>query len=686
MPGFSSSSTTPADSLLLPPPPPLPSDNASGGDDRPLLTNASLARHDEAEAAKRRAVGEVHTNGGVSGAGRLTGAAASGGRVQERCAVARRTAAGGWPGLPVQHQSHRHGELSSVAGVGVGSITQEDYTRDGAVQGLVAMGGSGLGHGSGSAFVDLTGGRGYRSAEEIDDEELQKAIQLSLQDLGANVSGGRGGSPGDDTDTDEEPGYGAHPSVGESSSEAGPAAPTPTSPEFAPPSSAIADGGSAEIPLSAPPLAPGAPTAPVDSQDAAAADGRSTTDSSGDSRDGVIGGGGGRGAAGRLYESDSDSFRRLRRRRDESGASTPGEQSPEGPDGVTAGEQQEGHESDGGMENGRFGVREKSAGGGRRDDDSAGMLQNGKDRRREGQRRSADGDGGGLRSNGRPADGALLKNDDNGKGALQTPPLISLNANGNTSASGGNGAAAGSLLSDHKDGGRGDSVGVLAAAGGDLDAALRWNHDYDNKSAKADTTMKNSNAAVSHNANSSVVKPPPSVPATSENSENYSASLPSTPAGALGAAAGGAGSAYQNGWGRIPYSSDSAAAAAAATTATATNPIVNGPLDPVGSRAPLPFPSFAATREPLSETGLASGMVASDSAGLGNVFMADVENDALVRAAGSGGGLGEDTGSAGLTNLLAATEWDNEVSYVCVSGLVSRVGCWVLEGVIFVWC
>lgn len=696
-----------ADSAL-PPPPPLPPVGGGGGNSHPVLTNARLARHDEEEAAKR--VGEIYNSGGVSGVAGVE--AAGSGLAHERSALARRTAAGGWPGIPAQqHRSGTHRLMSSSVA--------EDSTREKALRGLVAIGE--LPAAPRLAFVDLTGGGRQRQlSEETDEEALQKAIQLSLQGIGVSGSGGdRGDSPGDETETDEEPGYGAHPSVGEgslgmvresSAHNQAPPLPTPNPQGFPPPlppsinNCGGRDGGSggngddSNLVQQLPGLASGAPTAPVDNQDAAAvrlsaASGKdchrdrqgssgsySGSGSSGDSGDG--GDGRERGAAGRGHESDNNCFRRLRRRRDESGASTPGEQSPNGADGAL--EHQEGHEGYAGVggdcvEGGAGGAAGRGGG-----DESTGLLQKSSSHERSRREERCAGASGG--SNGGVYSGYTSTPWLNSKRPLPPPPPLTPQAsaltpspaiNSNTGVSSRRNGA-GNPVWDSRRGGSDFSTSTE----GNGDGVLQWDNDCGKSSNNENTGPPNVNSG-----GDSV----PDLPAVTENSENYSGASYATTAG--GGGGGGGGTAYTNGWrGTSTVSNNVAASAATGSSGSgsthslkysANNPhhyhyhpnvrSTAGGADAIETgetphqlhstyRQPLELTNFTTPRESLSENGI-GGLGVADSAALGSGYMTDLENEALI----PGGDLGEDTGSAELTNLLAVTEWEHEVCvYVCV--------------------
>ncbi|CAM9142941.1 unnamed protein product [Ectocarpus sp. 13 AM-2016] len=209
-----------------------------------------------------------------------------------------------------------------------------------AARGLLAIPSSG----SRDSLVDLTGGS--RSLAEQDEEQMQLAIAMSLSAAAAEATCGGGGdaaaaaaiarsdgarhdgavrggegetSAGDDTETEEDADYGGQLSGGDADAAAGGIA-----------STAAAAAAAAAAPTSS---SARSPVRAGEEHGAGGGDGS-----------GCGGGGGGWGRRtggvvedGRGRDSDNDGVtRRLRRRRDESGSSTPGEPSPCGADGAAS--------------------------------------------------------------------------------------------------------------------------------------------------------------------------------------------------------------------------------------------------------------------------------------------------------------------------------------------------------------
>lgn len=235
--------------------------------------------------------------------------------------LAQRTAVGGWPGLGVGPAAaaavaQTPGFTSAVSGflgwepsdrqigaatVGIGAeaIAAADHRREMAARGLLAIPSSG----HGGDVVDLTGGIGGRSLAEQDEEQMQLAIAMSLsavESSGAGGGGGEGGEGsreglGDDTETEEDADYGAQLPGGDGDAETAERSGSPPRKRSEADSSSSEGAGSGQ----------------------------------------AQGGRAGRGSAEAGHRNDGS--RRIRRRRDESGASTSGEQSPSGADGGTAG-------------------------------------------------------------------------------------------------------------------------------------------------------------------------------------------------------------------------------------------------------------------------------------------------------------------------------------------------------------
>lgn len=682
----------------LPPPRPLP----VNGSTPPLLTNARLARHDKQEQAKL-AVLVSHQGGGGMCAQGVVGTRDT---AHERSALARRTAAGGWLGFPIQDNC-RYGSSSTV-GARAGSVMPEDFKREDALKGIMAIGSSGATiNGYSTDLLDHTGGKlgslasasWQREAEEMEAQELERAIKLSLQDLG-------GEPPGDETETDEEPGYGAHPSVGEgslgtvgdsSSQCATPAAvaPTPTIPSPVPPlfggrrGGAGADGGLVEYPLltasrSSQQLADatsGAPTAPIENRHGVGrgiSAGNSSechddyrgingsfcgSGSSENSGDGGIGGRR-RETTGRGHENSNSGFRRLRRRRDQGGASTSGEQSPNGPDGEEDRDRDTEGRGDGSIARGRG-----------QSDDEAGMLQTSSNHQPV---RCMDvgGGTGGRRGSGVAYDRSYLGHADpswlNGNGSLPSPPplppptALAPSAAINTDADASSRRK--SVVNGHAGPSHRGNSSELASSNAAEGRGLRG----------GGLSANNSNAT--GNSNNFL--------AASENSEN-SCALPAEGSAARGALASGEPMSASCGPSSADHSyldthSGSAVGAAPTASAVGENGRGGGGGDPTTSdggrrhqyptpsrfSGALPFSNFVASREPLSGNGVGGvGIPCNGSPGSGGGYMSEMESDAYLQAAATGCGLGEeDSGSTGLNNLLAVTEWEHEVGTVLQGG------------------
>ena len=310
-----------------------PSGYGAAADGR-RLTDERLARHDEEEEAKRLAMPasdavDADAAGGISAAGgamltaesETAAAAAALAAARGGSSLAQRTAVGGWPGVGVGPAAaaavaQTSGVNAAVAGylgwppsdrligaatAGAGAAAEAVAAAEAAdrramaARGLLAIPSSG----HGDDVVDLTGGVGGRSLAEQDEEQMQLAIAMSLS--AAEVGGGAGGgssggvAPGDDTETEEDVEYGAQLSGTDADT--------------------TDRGGSPQRK-------------------------RTEADSSGSesgSSGRAQGGRGSRGLAEAVGGERNDGSRRIRRRRDESGASTSGEQSPSGTDGGTAG-------------------------------------------------------------------------------------------------------------------------------------------------------------------------------------------------------------------------------------------------------------------------------------------------------------------------------------------------------------
>eukprot|EP00903_Cladosiphon_okamuranus_P007930 g7655.t1 len=310
------------------------------------LTDERLARHDEEEEAKRLAISAPDAvDAGIAGAGVSTAvggamltaesetAAAAAALTATRGGssfLAQRATVGGWPGVGVgpaaaaavaqtssgfnatvggflgwTPSNRAIGSATAGAGAGAEAVAAAEAVdkRAMAARGLLAIPSS-AGHGG--DVVDLTEGIGGRTLAEQDEEQMQLAIAMSLsaaETSGAGAGGGGGGGdgergsnrppPGDDTETEEDVDYGAQLSGGNVDTDADADADT-------------ADRG-------------GSPRRKRTEADSSGSESASS----------------GRAEAG-VDVVRNDGSRRIRRRRDENGASTSGEQSPSGADGCTA--------------------------------------------------------------------------------------------------------------------------------------------------------------------------------------------------------------------------------------------------------------------------------------------------------------------------------------------------------------